>query len=341
MPGASLIRWAGNEPMTCSGDRPSRTVSVIVPTYNRASAIGAAIDSVLSQVPPPDEVIVVDDGSTDDTWTVLAGYGERIRAIRRENGGAAAARNTGLAVATGDWVAFLDSDDLWLPGRLAVLHRDLDAAAEDVVAHTGDMRMTGNGYDRILYELRGWDVPTGRAVRYDMALDRTLPGLPLPTTAVHRQAALDCGGMPENMRIFEDLAFLSNLALSGAWLFTGDLLAEARRLDCDDKALSSIARQRPHEAARVHADYLSGLLQADLSAAQRILVQRHASGALFALATIEAAENPGAARQMLIRSAQLHPSRLRGWLKALVPLVFGQRGYDLVRRRRQSRFTRA
>jgi glycosyltransferase involved in cell wall biosynthesis len=98
------------------------SVSVIVPVWNRAHSVPAAIDSVLAQQLPAGwslQVIVVDDGSTDDLAGALRPYGSGIIHIRREsNAGAAAARNTGLGAARGDYVAFLDSDDVWLPGKL-------------------------------------------------------------------------------------------------------------------------------------------------------------------------------------------------------------------------------
>ena len=99
------------------------SVSVIVPVWNRAHSVPAAIDSILAQQLPTGwslHVIVVDDGSTDDLVGALRPYGSGIIHIRRDsNGGAAAARNTGVGAARGHYVAFLDSDDVWLPGKLA------------------------------------------------------------------------------------------------------------------------------------------------------------------------------------------------------------------------------
>lgn len=96
----------------------SAAVSVIIPTYNRASVLARALRSVSSQTLRPEEVIVVDDGSTDDTASMVRDYGERIHYLRQENRGPGAARNLGIAHATGRYVAFLDSDDLWFPWTL-------------------------------------------------------------------------------------------------------------------------------------------------------------------------------------------------------------------------------
>lgn len=92
--------------------------SVIIPVYNRIDLLKEAIDSVLSQTFHDYEVIVVDDGSTDDVAAVVSSYGDRIYYLRQDNQGVGAARNTGATVAKGRYLAFLDSDDLWTPWTL-------------------------------------------------------------------------------------------------------------------------------------------------------------------------------------------------------------------------------
>ena len=98
------------------------TISVIIPIFNRANSVAKAIKSVLSQELPQGcslEVVVVDDGSSDEPEQQLASFGDRIRLVRHAtNLGAAAARNTGCETASGEYIAFLDSDDWWLPGKL-------------------------------------------------------------------------------------------------------------------------------------------------------------------------------------------------------------------------------
>lgn len=98
--------------------RKKPLVSVVIPTYNRGWAIKAAVDSVLSQDYQNTELIVVDDGSTDDTKTLLAAYQTQLTLIEQKQRGVSAARNRGIAVAGGAFVSFLDSDDRWLPGKL-------------------------------------------------------------------------------------------------------------------------------------------------------------------------------------------------------------------------------
>ena len=93
-------------------------ISVIIPTFNRAAWVREAVDSVLAQTFQDFELIVVDDGSTDSTGEGLGPYGDRLRTIFQDRQGVSAARNRGLEMAAGKWLAFLDSDDLWLPHKL-------------------------------------------------------------------------------------------------------------------------------------------------------------------------------------------------------------------------------
>ncbi len=95
-------------------------ISVIIPAYNSAACIQRAVRSVLEQTRPADEIIVVDDGSADDTADKVAAFGLAVRLIRQSNSGASVARNTGIQAASGDWIAFLDADDEWLPNKLAL-----------------------------------------------------------------------------------------------------------------------------------------------------------------------------------------------------------------------------
>jgi len=112
-------------------------VSIVINNYNYARYIAAAIDSALAQTWHPLEVIVVDDGSTDDSWAVIERYGDRVRAIRQANGGQGAAYNAGFAASRGEWVLFLDSDDLLDVGALA---RMLSLVNDKVVKVHGYLR---------------------------------------------------------------------------------------------------------------------------------------------------------------------------------------------------------
>lgn len=93
-------------------------ISVVIPAYNAGRRLARALDSVLAQTCRADEIIVVDDGSADNTAEVARGYTGRVQFIQQANAGASVARNTGITAATGDWIAFLDADDEWLPDKL-------------------------------------------------------------------------------------------------------------------------------------------------------------------------------------------------------------------------------
>ncbi len=95
------------------------SVSVVIPTHNAAAFLAEAVASIRAQTRPVDEILVVDDGSTDGTAGVIAAMGGNVRAVRQERAGAGAARNRGAELARGSWLAFLDADDLWVPGKLA------------------------------------------------------------------------------------------------------------------------------------------------------------------------------------------------------------------------------
>ena len=99
------------------------TVSVVIPAYKAAHTIGRALDSLLAQTRPPNEVLVVDDGSPDDMAAAVAPYGDRVTLLRKPNGGAASARNLGIDRAAGELIAFIDADDYWEPQKL---ERQLD-----------------------------------------------------------------------------------------------------------------------------------------------------------------------------------------------------------------------
>lgn len=127
----------------------SESVSVVIPAWNVAAYIARAIDSVLAQTRPAQEILVVDDGSSDGTADIVRGYGDRVRYIYQPQTGAAEARNRGISEAAGRWVAFLDADDQWLPDKLArqmeLLARNPDivwAYSNYLLHHTDSDRQT-------------------------------------------------------------------------------------------------------------------------------------------------------------------------------------------------------
>lgn len=111
--------------------------SIIIPTFNRKALIGPTLDSVFAQELTDYEILIVDDGSTDGTLDVVRGYGDRVRVIPQDHKGCAAARNLGARHAVGEYLAFLDSDDLWFPWTLALF-------AEVIAAHDSPTIVAGN-----------------------------------------------------------------------------------------------------------------------------------------------------------------------------------------------------
>jgi glycosyltransferase involved in cell wall biosynthesis len=133
------------------------TVSVIIPSYNAAATLPRAIESVIAQRPRSSEIIVVDDGSTDDTDEQIQPYLRYIRYCRQANAGSAVARNRGIELSTGQYIAFLDADDEWLPGKLIRQISDLERNKTIGLSSTGAVIVdsTSAAVDVISYRYRG------------------------------------------------------------------------------------------------------------------------------------------------------------------------------------------
>jgi len=114
-------------------------ISVIVPTFNRAHTLPRTLDSILCQSLPATEVIVVDDGSQDDTEDLVRRRYPQVRYLRQSNTGVSSARNRGINAANGDWIAFLDSDDAWLPDKLAAQRAALSEYPNRRLCHTQEI----------------------------------------------------------------------------------------------------------------------------------------------------------------------------------------------------------
>jgi len=129
-------------------------VSIVIPTYNRAAEVRNAIESVLAQTVTDLEVIVVDDGSSDDTGKVLGEtFGDRIRYYAQANQGASVARNKGIAEARGEWIAFLDSDDLWEKDKLEWQFKALEQFGPQCSACYTDVRFLNHLETRTMFQL--------------------------------------------------------------------------------------------------------------------------------------------------------------------------------------------
>jgi glycosyltransferase involved in cell wall biosynthesis len=170
------------------------SVSAVIPAYNAERFISDAIQSVLAQTYEIAEIIVVDDGSSDRTAEVAAGF-PRTRVIRRPNGGPGAARNTGIHAASGDWIALLDSDDLWIPRKTEIQLGYVTPDAGVIHANRFNPINFGN-----LWHRQAHVTPSGALVR--------------------KQAVLDVGGFEESRAVMsvEDLNLWLKIALTD-WRF--------------------------------------------------------------------------------------------------------------------------
>jgi len=122
-----------------------KKVSIIIPTYNAASFIEQAIDSVLAQTYKDFEIVIIDDGSTDNTKEVLQKYADKIRYIMQPNKGVAIARNTGIHNSESEYIAFLDSDDEWLPEKLELQMSIVEKNNDIGLVHTNDIQVSEGG----------------------------------------------------------------------------------------------------------------------------------------------------------------------------------------------------
>ena len=203
------------------GSGPS--ISVVIPCYNAAPFLRPAIESILGQSRPATELIVVDDGSTDDSARIAASFGPAVQVIRQENRGESAARNRGIEAATGDWVAFLDADDLWLPTKLERQAEVIRSAPGDVVCVTCQFFLFGEGVEE-----RRCALP--RRYEFPDPLREMLLGFTVPIQcAVVRRAAARLTPFPEAIRHAEETIFFVLLRSQGRFLEVPEALVRYRR----------------------------------------------------------------------------------------------------------------
>jgi hypothetical protein len=209
-----------SEPLVISS---STLVSVVVPVHNGARYLAEALDSVLAQTHRQLEILVVDDGSTDDTPAVVARYGERLRLLRHaDNRGPSAARNIGLRAARGPFVAFLDSDDRWLPEKLARQAAVLDARPDVGLVYTGWWHVDA--------ERRRFGEPVIVRDEGDLFRKLVLGNLVHPVAVMVRRSLLEqAGGFDDSIRYNEDWDLFLRLSLRGMrWAGIEEPLCEYR-----------------------------------------------------------------------------------------------------------------
>jgi glycosyl transferase family 2 len=213
-------------------------VSVVLPTYNRARVLTDAIESARCQTHDRFELIVVDDGSTDETEIAVRAIPDaRVQYVRQRHAGAAAARNIGVRLSQAPIIAFLDSDDFWTPGKLAADVRFLaeypqvDAVFSDAARHDDGVfipsftRATSVFAKRLTSERQPRMILTARGMFLELLEEDPIV---TPTLAVRREAFLRAGGFDERTEAFEDWEFLLRLARTSQFGYIDEAFATLR-----------------------------------------------------------------------------------------------------------------
>lgn len=173
------------------------SVSVIIPTYNRADALRRALDSVFAQTHKADEVCIVDDGSSDNTEAIMRTEYPDVRYVKQENKGVSAARNRGVELTEGDWIAFLDSDDEWLPNKLEVQLSALESSPRNRLVHSDEIWIR-NG--RRVNQMNKHKKRGGYIFPHCLPLCAISPS----SVLIERSLFCDTGGFDESLPACED-----------------------------------------------------------------------------------------------------------------------------------------
>lgn len=177
------------------------SVSVVIPAYNAALTIARALDSVLNQTVVPAEIVVVDDGSADDTLDIVRRYGDRIRCVAQTNSGAAAARNTGARLCTRPLIAFLDADDVWHHQKTERQLAVFGAHPEVAICRTHSSRFDS----RATLEATTPVAETPALLVNDFRKVFLMPYFGTPTVMMRRDVFEACGGFDPSFETGEDV----------------------------------------------------------------------------------------------------------------------------------------
>jgi len=199
-------------------------VSTIIPAYNNEATLAQAIDSALAQEFESQEIIVVNDGSTDATQSVIESYGQQVLALQQENAGPSAARNRAIEKAVGKYIAFLDGDDVWLPGRLSNTVAALERNPSATLVFSDYARVDGAG---VLVQSSSIPTALAHAPSMDEILTHWWPILPT-TVTMPRSVWRRCGGFHTAARSFEDLYLFMLARECGEFEFLAEPLARFR-----------------------------------------------------------------------------------------------------------------
>ncbi len=312
-------------------------VSVIIPTYNRARYVTAAIDSVLAQTFTDYEIIVVDDGSTDNTKEVLQSYKDKIHYIYQPNKGVSAARNTGIKAAKGEWIAFLDSDDEWLPEKLEMQMCDLRQYPGAVLSSTNvrfespNTNLLDHFKDCLCYSIAE---PTYIAIPGN--INFTTSYLFTSTVVADRRSIVEVGMFCEHLTLFEDLDLWLRLSTKGGFVINPLLLVKANRHS--ESETLNLSGQFLRDKKKNHDTLIQiyqELLQLELTKEQKSYAKHQLSSAWFDLGFYY--HKNGQKKQAycsFLKCFMANPS-MKNFLKMTLGLI-GPSGLGLIERRRQT-----
>lgn len=191
--------------------------SVVIPTYNRGHLVGRAIESVLAQTFQPSQVVVVDDGSTDNTAQVCAKFSKQIQFIRQPNAGVAPARNHGIRLAGFPWTAFLDSDDYWAVNHLEKMGAAIEATEGKARFYFSDMQFPGADRSNSLWSKTGLRISDPYLYVGDGAALMLMSWQPcsIQCSVFNTGVLRHSGGFDPRFRVREDTEIFSRLGIGG------------------------------------------------------------------------------------------------------------------------------
>lgn len=201
------------------------SVSVVIPTHNYGRFIAEAVEGVLGQTHSVSEIVVVDDGSTDETETVVRRFGERVKYLRQENAGVCAARNRGVAESTGEFIAFLDADDRWYPEKLEKQLAKFRTDPEIGLVHCGIREFDSTTGETIAIHLEGGEGWV--ADRLALWEEPVIYG-PGGSIMIRRPVIAEVGGFDTALRNGEDWEFCFRVARRYKVGFVRDVLVDYR-----------------------------------------------------------------------------------------------------------------
>ncbi|MDB6093000.1 MAG: glycosyl transferase family 2 [Verrucomicrobia bacterium] len=308
--------------------RSALPISVVIPTYNRATHVSISIESVLAQTSPPFEIIVVDDGSTDDTPAALAKYGDRIRVIRQINAGPSAARNTGIEAAKAEWISFLDDDDVYTPDRLRIAAESM-RLHPDAAVHLSNIAIVTDGVlETDLFTLRG--LKATEHMRLERPLSWCLRGCVFVQTLVIRKSTAMTRGLFKKM-FYEDLDFIIRLCAQTPWTVDSRPAVHLNRRTGEKHSVSAFWKTKPIEnyetLVRIYGDLCK---TPELDSLERSLAENSYAANLYDLGCVYLTnDRPVRAKACFIECSQCAPrrsTRIKSWL----PRLLGPTGAQLV-----------